>query len=87
MIRTRNINTARKVRARKLPRTDRLVREWEADGWDYALYQKPSGDYKLLAYEIGGDDWRITSGATVKAALAAAKVSDADAEKLLLVEE
>jgi hypothetical protein len=87
MKRTRNINTARKVRARKLPRNDKLIREWEADGWDYALYQKPSGDYKLLAYEIDGDDWRITSGQTIKATLAAAKVTDEATELLLVAEE
>jgi len=87
MIRTRNLQTGQKVRARKLPRPDRLVREWEADGWDYALYQKPSGSYVLLAYEIDGDDWKIESGDTIKACLAAAKATSAEVEALLLVPE
>jgi hypothetical protein len=87
MKRTRNLNQTRKVRARKLPRPDRLVREWAADGWEYSLYQKPSGSYMLLAYEIDGDNWRIESGDTIKATLAAAKATDAEVEKLLEVEE
>ena len=61
------------------PRKPKLVREWsdEATGWDYALYQKPSGSYMLLAYEIDGDNWKIESGDTIKACLAAAKVTAA----------
>ena len=87
MIRTCNLQTGAKVRARKLPRKDKLIREWEADGWDHALYQKPSGSYMLLAYEIDGDNWKIESGDTIKACLAAARVTDAEVESLLLVAE
>lgn len=87
MKRTRNLNQTRKVRARKLPRPDRLVREWEDKGWDFAIYQKPSGNYMLLAYEIDGDNWRIESGDTIKACLSAAKATDAEVEALLLVPE
>jgi hypothetical protein len=85
--RTRNLNQTRKVRARKLPRNDKLIREWEGNGWEYSLYQRPSGSYMLLAYEIDGDNWRIESGDTIKACLAAAQATDADVESLLLVPE
>lgn len=77
--------TTTKRRAKNLPRSEKIVRTWEADGWAYELAQRPSGDYVTYAVEIDGDGWRITSGATVKATLATE--TEAEAEALLSVEE
>ena len=77
--------TTSKRRAKNLPRSEKIVRAWEADGWAYELCQRPSGDYVTYAVEIDGDGWRVASGATVKATLATE--TEAEAEALLSVEE
>lgn len=67
-----------KKRTPHLPRREKLVRQWIANGWHYELTQRPSGSYAVYAMETDGDGWRIESGATVKAALAAIAQPDAD---------
>lgn len=87
MKRTRNINEGRKVRSRNLPRKDRLVKRYDKNGWEVSIYQRPSGDFLVHAFEINGDRWKIESGPSIKAALEAIGQTDADMEKLLEVEE
>jgi hypothetical protein len=69
------------------PRKPKLVREWsdEASGWEYCLWQMPSGTYVVSGSD--GDDWCEESGQTIKAALAAARATPAQVEELLTVEE
>jgi hypothetical protein len=69
------------------PRKPKLVREWsdEATGWEYCLWQQPSGTYIVTGSD--GDDWVEESGATIKAALAAARATPAQVDALLTVEE
>lgn len=70
-----------------LPRSPRLIRTWEVDGWSYRLEQTPAGSYLASAIEIDGDGWRVESADTIKACLAAVNQSDAEMEKLLDVPE
>lgn len=76
-----------KTRNPTIPRKPKLVREWDdpITGWSYCLWQKPSGTYIVTGSD--GDDWCEESGPTVKAAMAAAKATPADIEKLLVTEE
>jgi hypothetical protein len=77
--------TTAKRRAKNLPRSEKIIRSWEAEGWAYELAQHRSGDYILYGVEIDGDGWRIESAATIKATLAT--VTPAEVEALLSVEE
>ena len=65
-----------KKRSKTLPRQERTIREWEDKDWCFELCQKPSGDY--IIYAASETDWRIESGATIKACLRAVKQSSAD---------
>ena len=66
------------------PKPDRIIRNWKDKGWKYQLLQRGSGDYLVLAISLTDDDWRMESGPTVKAALAAIH---ADADALLMMAE
>ena len=87
MKRTRNLQSSTKVRVKKMPRSEKIVREWDADGWAYCLCQRPSGLYVIYAAEEDGDGWRIESSHTIKGALAAVRQGDADILSLMSVAE
>lgn len=80
-------STTPKVRNPVLPREEKIIRAWEANGWAYELAQRPTGVFVVYAVEIDGDGWRVESGDTVKAALKAMAQSDADILPLLNVKE
>lgn len=75
-----------KVRAKRTPRNPKLIRSWEEDnGWEYSLWQMPSGTYVVTGSD--GDDWCEESGQTIKAALTAARATPADIDALLAAPE
>jgi hypothetical protein len=76
-----------KVRAKVMPRAEKIIRSWDANGWAYELAQRPTGVFVVYAVEIDGDGWRVESGDTVKAAMKAMRESDADVLNLLSVSE
>lgn len=80
-----SLTTTPKRRARNVPRSEKIIRAWEADGWAYELAQRPTGDFALYAVDLASDEWRISSAPTIKGALAT--IAQQDAESLLSVAE
>lgn len=70
-----------------LPRPEKTVREWEADGWCYELCQRSNGTYVVYGADIHSDDWCVESASTIKAALAAVRQTPSEIDALLAVEE